>query len=711
MRNGSASDRLLRATDLACDGTVGAFAIWTLCCHVAVFTGLGLDTLILIASLALGVAALGGVLVARAIGRRGRPGAPAPASDPGAPPVASSTPALGLRLAVVAVAAGCAAAASAGAPLAAVWSVALALVLGLSLRELGAARAPQTAALVTPGALAWLAALALLCVVATLCSHRPDADDGFYLDLAVAAADAPRAALLAGDTLHRVPGVPLALPVYRVHSLELLQAALARIGGLPVLDVAHLALPAFAALLLPFAYARLLRPLTPRAWPWALGVATGFLLFSATASHGWANFGIVRLHQGKAMLLSLALPLTVAYAIEFARAGGGVRFAKLAAVQIGAVGLSASGLWLAPAVAAPALLAGLPDRRSGPVVRRLFLGLLASAYVLGLAMALRGATAAAFRNAAVPSPELEMGSVQLATQALRAVLGPGLPGLLALFVTLGAWSFASNALARRLCAFSSLATLVLWNPLAAQSLAAWLTSAPTYWRVLWLLPLPALFAVVLTAPLEAAGGPLKRPVRAAAVVATAALVFGAGFWQAPRALTLSAANHVRLGAPGWKIPRAELAAVRSITTGASENDVVLAPRRVAPWIPAFHRHPTPLVVRIEYLPVLYEKLGPDELARRVQLLRLVSGERRVPRADDLLRSAISQDGISIVCLAAAARRWPDVSAVLVDSGFQKIHADADYEVWRRARDREAAREATAPSSRPRDPGTRARSAE
>lgn len=669
-------------TDRVCDAAIGVFALWTLCAHAATFTGQSLNGLLVLFVAAAAIAA-GVAWRTRRARRARREGketelAPTTAADPSDEP---GTPPIWLRGGVAAWAALCVLAVNLGAPLEAVWLTAAVLAFALSIRELRASETRSRLPEAREVGSSWIVGLALFCTVVTLVSHRPDADDGFYLNLAVSVADDPRAPMLAGDTLHRVPGVPLPLPVYRVHSLELLQGAVSRITSAPVLDVAHLWLPALAALWVPFAFARLTRRILPRAWPWATGVAVGVLLFAGTASHGWSNFGFVRLHQGKALLLSLLLPLAIAYGIDFARGGGTRRWLRLAAVQIAAVGVSASGLWLAPAVAGVGLLAGMGSLRDASSRARLARGVAASGYVLALGLALRGATAAAFESAPVPSPELDLASSRLAIQALRTVVGPGLPGAFVLFAALGAWAFAESGVARRLCAFALAATLVLWNPFTASFVAAHLTSAPTYWRVLWLLPIPTLVAVVLTAPIE--GG--RAPRAATAIVAVLAIVlFGASTLLTPKALAPSAANHVRLAAPGWKVPPKELAAVLAIQAASETTDRVLAPKLVAPWLPAFHGHPTPLVVRSEYLPVLHDALGPDELARRMRLLRLVSGDRRPPRALELLRAAILEDGLAIVCLAKPARRWPDVTGLLEETGFQRIHADADYEVWKRS---------------------------
>jgi hypothetical protein len=230
---------------------------------------------------------------------------------------------------------------------------------------------------------------------------------------------------------------------------------------------------------------------------------------------------------------------------------------------------------------------------------------------------------------------------------------------------------------------SAAATLLLWNPFLASTVAAHITGAPTYWRVLWLLPMPILIGVIFVSPIEHIGSDRPRLSRASKAIAgsLAALIFGTAVLQDPRAFAPSPANHVAFGWPSWKVPRTEFDAASAIVAAATPADRVLAPERVAPWIPTIHHYPAPLVVRAAYLPVLYTKLGGDELDRRMQLMRLVSGRNRPPLAVALLRGAIEDDRLAVVCVSKSATRWPDVMAVLPDMGFQRIHANADYEVW------------------------------
>ena len=147
--------------------------------------------------------------------------------------------------------------------------------------------------------------LGLICAVAAAAAHHGDADDAFYVNLSVWALDHPAAPLLLGDTLHGFEGIPMSLPVFKLLSYEILQAAVARLTGVSALTVAHLWVPPLMAFLIPFAWARLARLLLPTHWLFAVGlvIAQLFLLGDGHASYG--DFGLLRLQQGKTVMLDL----------------------------------------------------------------------------------------------------------------------------------------------------------------------------------------------------------------------------------------------------------------------------------------------------------------------------------------------------------------------------------------------------------------------
>lgn len=592
-----------------CDGAVAAFALWTVACHAVVFAG-------------------------------------------------------GTLRQLVAVAAAC-------------------FILGAGLwftRRLRASAAGAEAA--RPGAAGpaeprlWSALLwgfAAVAVVLTLAAHRPAVDDAGYVHFAVSVADHPDRPMLRRDTFHGLPELPPAMWIYRVHSIELLAGALSWLTGLPALDFAHLVIPALAALLAPLAFARLFRILLPGRWIWAVAVALLFLLIVGDAHRGYGNLAFVRLHQGKAMLLTVVLPLLIAYGLAFARTPGRRRWFRLAAGQIAAIGLSSTALWLAPLVAGLALLCGL-DRRRRPL-RRLLLGVSASLYPVAVALVMSRRLLGVFDSATDKS------GGALTAEALELVLGDGWTAVLAAVAVLAAWPLAKTPLQRRFAIVFPLGFLVFWNPLTARFVAENLTHPWTYWRVFWVLPLPALIAMVMTAPIEARR-PARLPpgLRAVAVVVAAAVLF----YTATQRHVLSSKNRVRWEVPRWKVPAEEIALACALVEHTRPGQPVLAAQGIAPWVVTLHGHPRPLVPRPHFLEMQEGALGVAEVERRLRLLEVVSRAGGAPGDAELLRQALGEHSLAAVALAREAA-GAEMETVLRDAGMRPVVSSPGYALWARAR--------------------------
>ena len=644
------------------DGAVLGFAGWTVGANAAALSGLGLDAA---TALALGVLAAGLAAWRRWHHRFSEATSTAP--PPLHPRDRGEALPLGWRVGAALVAALAIAALGTTGDVRWLWLPGVLLLGALALRE-RAARAPEHAPRAAP-LLLW--ASAALGAALAACAHRPDADDAFYLQAAIAAAGAPGAPLLAEDTLHGIPGLPLILPVYRLHSLEMLWAALARWTGAPVLDLAHVATPLLAGALVPLAQARLLRLLLPGRWPWGLAVALGFLLVAGGAVHSFGQFGFVRLHQGKGLLVAALLPAIAAYAIEFARGPSLARGVRLAAAQIAALGCSASAAWLGPAVAGLALLAALPPTPGA--LRTLGLGAPTALYPLALGASALGATREQFASAAARGELPVLSDPALATSAIEPVLGAGPLASALLFALLVAAAFACQPATRRFLAVFTLGfLLVFWNPFDANALAQWLTGPGTYWRVFWVLPLPALVAVVATSAVAP-----RRPWSAAAGSALA-LVLLAALATGP---VVSARSGSQWRAPGWRIPARVQPLLTDLFTRVGPDDTVLLPLDVAPWSVLFEAAPTPLVIRPEYLGSLRARYGERELERRQRLAHAVTGPATPPRAAALLARAIGDYDLAAVALAATPRSNPSLTNALRRAGFEPQFEDAHYTLW------------------------------
>jgi hypothetical protein len=522
-----------------------------------------------------------------------------------------------------------------------------------------------------------LFALSLFCVAVALVTHRPDDDDAFYVNVAVAAADAPDAPLLVSDTLLGVPGLPLLLPAYRLHSWELLNGALSLASGLPAIACFHWISAALAALLVPLAHAQLLRLLAPRHWLPGVAILVFLLLAVGGASHWWGNTALVRIWQGKAVYLFVFLPLAQAHALAFALRPEARRFALLAAAQVAAVGASSTAVWGAPLGAALALAAAAPPTRRGAL--RCAQGALASGYALGagwlLARALRaGGQLPAQGALEVPGQKLG--------EALGLFLGDGPLAAFGAFAWLAGWACAPPGPGRRFAIAAPLGvSLLLLDPWTERFVRAHVTGA-SFWRALWALPLPILATLVLMAPLRL---PRLPPLLRAAACALGLALFAA---FVPEMSALHPENgspesyRVRLGWPRLKVPEPAYTWARALHESVKPGATVVAPEAIAIWLPTF-QHPThPVLVRALYVDAQRAALGEEEARLRVFLARYVDGLEQGPQAGAFFRAGLEHFGVSGVCLRSSPRAG-EARRILRAAGFESRLGTLAWEIWTR----------------------------
>ena len=538
--------------------------------------------------------------------------------------------------------------------------------------------------------LLWL--LALFCAVIALIVHRPDSDDAFYVNLAVAAADrAADWALLSSDTLHGIEDLPLHLPVYRLHTYEILNGVLSYLTGIPAIYCFHWISAFVGALLLPLAWARLCRLLLPGQWLWAVAVLV--LLFVAVGeTHRWpGNFALVRIWQGKGIFLSVFLPLIYAYGLEFAARPVRLHGLRLAAAQIGAVGLTSSALWLGPLAAMTAVLAGsglswraLPRLSWATLTAMpvLLVGAVMKLQMTAQMTAIRAATAsstfmakqgpewAAAGPASRDVASSDMASSDALTDAVSTVWGDGRLAVWALLAVGTAWCFAPrHGPARRFAVVAPLVTaLALANPYTGDLVSTHLVG-PSLWRALWAMPVLLLLVMILASPLRL-GRPLGPSMCVLLSLAFCLWVPGYG--------ALTTENGVeRIGRPGVKAPALEYAWAERVHRSLEPGQVVLAPRRINEWLPTFHHPAVPLRVRFYLQPPV------ADLETRQGLINLVEGTRPMAEASQQrLRRGLEDFDMAAVVLRSLPRHVK-TRRTLREAGFRLDFEDRDYELWLR----------------------------
>lgn len=223
----------------------------------------------------------------------------------------------------------------------------LAALAGSTRRFLASFQAHCRLRAVEPGT--WfLLACCLAAALVALLANRPDSDDSFYLARAVLdwehwsepiAPVYPSA--FTGGAGTRFTSLP---------SWEHFAAAIAGVSFVHPLAIYHRLLPALAGFLVPFAWYCALTRISHTRRAALLGVAAILLLMvlDGTTHRGVAFFGLLRIWQGKVVLVALIAPLAIAATLDVMRHGRAVDWARLLLLGLVGMGLSTTAAFYLP---------------------------------------------------------------------------------------------------------------------------------------------------------------------------------------------------------------------------------------------------------------------------------------------------------------------------------------------------------------------------
>ena len=514
--------------------------------------------------------------------------------------------------------------------------------------------------------------LAVAGALITLVSHRPDADDAFFISIAADAFAHPDRPPMSGDTIYGEPGLPLLLPVYRVHSIELVAAALAHmLGGEPIF-YAHLVVPTAFALLLPFAWASMLRLVLPRRWCAATVLVFFLLLVMGETHKSWGNFGYVRLFQGKAVLVSFFVPVIYARAWIYMRSGRALDWTLLLGSVIGAVGASSSGLFVVPGALAIALASAWHSGQTARCVA----GALTALYPITLAVALHRQAADALTIFSKSAPSLD--------DTIAQQLGDH-QQFFALFLVLIAWLAPDHVKPRwKLAATAFLFMVGPLNPLFADPIANYVTTNIVYWRLFWILPLPILCACGMIAVGELLVATLSSErLRPDATRSLAAVLLLVPFLPGS---VFRSDNMTVVGRPRLKVPQEDYRAAQLLIRATARDRSMLAPEPVAVWVSTAAFHPPLLLSRLGYVFWLSAHLGPSVVADRILVEAVATG--RAPfneQAGTALTRLVTEQHLGALAVAAAA------DAEIVNTakalGFEMAFDSGRYRIFALGRER------------------------
>jgi hypothetical protein len=434
-------------------------------------------------------------------------------------------------------------------------------------------------------------------------------------------------------------------------SWEALLGTVGRVTTVSVPHIVYIAVPPVAAVLAVLATWRLLRDWrVPRVWL-ALSVAFAFLVLGAVTMRAFALFALTRLWQGKALLVTVLVPLLFALAHEYAERPTRRALALLACAGVAAVGLSTTAIFVVPVIA---------------------LGCFAPVALRSLGVALRGFTATAAYPLAVGVLSLAMGgrapdkaySVHdLQPQnLLHLLLGANLTTVLAVAAILAAPVLLPQARAGAMVAGTALVAGLLLAPRVSEALFAHIGLGRELSRLIWAVPVAALIGALATT-VAADRGRVLRYVPAVAAIAVLVLA-GRPVWS--HAVGTDVTRH-----PGLKRWPGTVAQSREIMALTRPGDVVLAPRPVSETLLVMSGDVTTVGTRPMYVRPLYDVAGARARAR-LWLMYLVGpdpspqhGRARYVRE---IRWALRVVGVDLACTAPGQRLAHDV---LRAAGFSR----------------------------------------
>jgi hypothetical protein len=376
-------------------------------------------------------------------------------------------------------------------------------------------------------------------ILLTLFLHRPDADDELYLGMAfslLANADQP---------IQQLPGYGYLF--YAITAYEPLKAMVSYITGLPLLDSYYLLVPALMSALTVIVTYRLLRELVPEGW--VIG-----MLFFFVAMLAWgdvhrtlANFGFVRMFQGKSVLVSAVVPALFLY-FFLLRDTAQARYHSflLSAAVISGIGFSRGGLVIGPLLLLFLALASIKLYAPGKWSTRLLIIMGGSAAVILPFVYHYG------WNLMNPSQLVytSKGGVESTTnlEMIQFTMGYGIRGFFLLTCVGASFLFVKDDglrySYRNFLAIFFLLLLIPWTSnFFAKTIQAYLS-----WRWMWVTPVPVLASA-------AVGGALARirQVSNSAAALVVFLVLAVGFTAASPRRVLSQENHTSIRWPGAKI--------------------------------------------------------------------------------------------------------------------------------------------------------------
>jgi len=462
----------------------------------------------------------------------------------------------------------------------------------------------------------FLAAFAIIAVIVTLASHRPDLDDSSFIQMAAQTMHYPKLAPLTFDSSLGFILKPFRFAPYRLASYETLVALLASWTGLDILTVYYLLLPGLTSALtigVSYLFARWFLPSGLAVF--ATGVFLFIMLAWGESHYTYGNRVFVRLFQGKGLLIALTTPMCIIVGLLLLRRPSLWNWIFLALAQVAAIGVSSSGL-ICTFITTILVLATALKRDIRKVV--LASGIVASTLIypaiLGIWLRFFGGSVISLSELGTYLP-------------INSSLGLGIREALTLTtIALGFGALNARIQKREFELLSVMVLVIIINPWFSEFLSG-VSSRNMSWRLAWAAPIPLLMAVTFAAvisPLFLMRSPIKKLSLFSSFIGVVALIF----FLASAHWTLAASNNVTWSWPSPKLPP-EYNLAKKISEEIcklTSHGSVLANNEIGAWLPIVAPELKLVMPGHTYPIMLQNILSTSEFDDRVRLFNAINGQ-------------------------------------------------------------------------------------
>jgi hypothetical protein len=489
----------------------------------------------------------------------------------------------------------------------------------------------------------WGSVVALLsafgCAVASLFIINTDGDDAFFVSRSVWVAENGRIphddVIFTQGTVGQMAGeTPLA-------SVEVLVGALARMLGVPAASLLWYVFLPSVVFLAVWAMWRLVREWAPRRVAACFVTAMVYLLWTGASAASFGAFHLLRMWHGKAVMVSLVVPLLYVYLTRWAEQRSRRALAMAALAGVAATGLSSSAVLVVPLVTAAVV---------GPLflTRQFRTGLLGCA---AMAYPVAGGLVTVLLDFSTKVDQKYTPS----TTSYQWVLLTGIMGVIT-----GCAVWTAPWLARRgtpalITTGIAAITAFLCIPWGLDLIRLVTDAGPIMWRTMWAVPGPVLVGLIAALPVP---GRLRRfAALPTLALCTTIMISGTPLWAPPLSQVADK--------PSWKALPTRLETTRAVLAANRGGGVVLMPRAYMRYVPVITTSVNAVNPNDAYLLLLPT---PGQFIEDRQLLSDLA-DRKGPRPDPAqVSAALRRVGVTIACIPPGR---PRPRNLLLQAGFGK----------------------------------------